>query len=400
MLRNKMPTLTAGDRRPEGNRRTAVPECIHVGLGWIGDQGGGLERYQDGICRAHSKLGVNATAWVQSRTSIELGLPYRVVAYASLEDSRRTRIRALQDLAQERLALESCLVISHHASVSASLLDVIADKPHVVHFHGPWAEEASIEGAPWWKTVVQRRSEKLVYRNADCVITLSNAFREIAINQYGVRPNRIRVIPGGIDVQSANADVSRREAREKLGWPTDRPIVVTVRRLVRRVGVDVLIGAIARIVDRHPDVLLMVGGSGPMKTELEAQIDQLGIGENVRLLGFIPEEDLPLAYCAGDFSVVPTQHLEGFGLVVIESLATGTPAIVTPVGSLPEVVGDLSDSLIARGKSETDLAERIGDILDGQVILPNREQCREYAEREFDWSNIGPRVLEVYRSSL
>ena len=86
-------------------------------------------------------------------------------------------------------------------------------------------------------------------------------------------------------------------------------------------GLSQLLDAIPRIRKRVPDLLLCVGGTGPMKQTLEQQSRVLGICDSVRFLGFIPDDDLPLAYRAADISVVPSRALEGFGLVAAENPA-------------------------------------------------------------------------------
>ena len=102
-----------------------------------------------------------------------------------------------------------------------------------------------------------------------------------------------------------------------------------------------------------------------------------------------------MAYTAADFSIVPSQALEGFGLITLESLACGCPVLVTPVGGLPEVVQNLDPTLILRGTSREALAEGIHRGL--SEPLPSAVLCREYVEKNFSWPQITRRVLEIYR---
>jgi glycogen(starch) synthase len=373
---------------------------IHLGLGWIGDRGGGLERYQDGICRAHSVMGHHVEAWVQSRAPIELDVGYSVRAYASPTQPRREKLIKLRELANHNFTKHDFTFVSHHASVSSAVIGKLHGIPHVVHFQGPWADEAAVEGAPSWKTWLQRRAERKAYRSADRIITLSEAFARLVVDRYGVHPDRVRVVPGGIDSAKADPGLSRREARERLGWPNDRPIVLSVRRLVRRVGIDVLIEAAKEIVRHHPDLLLLIGGTGPLRQEFECRIKDLDLEHHVRLLGFVRDNDLPIAYAAADYSIVPTQSLEGFGLVTIESMAAGTPSIVTPVGSLPEILSPLSRDLVLSGHHKDEIAVGLTAILRGDTHTPSQSFCRKYVRENYDWTVIGPKVLSVYKESL
>lgn len=370
---------------------------IHLGLGWIGDRGGGLERYQDGICRAHALMGHRVEAWVQSRIPIEPDVGYSVKAYASPTQSRGEKLRKLRALANEFFTKPDFSFVSHHASVSSSLVGKLRGIPHIVHFQGPWADEAAVEGTPRWKTWLQQRAERKAYRSADRIITLSEAFARLVVDRYEVNPDRVRVVPGGIDSAKADPGLTRREARERLCWPTDRQIVLSVRRLVRRVGIDVLIEAAKEVVRYHSDLLLLIGGTGPLQREFESRIKELGLEEHVRLLGFIPDRDLPIVYAGADYSIVPTQSLEGFGLVTIESMAAGTPSIVTPVGSLPEILSPLSMGLVLGGHRQDDIAKGLIAILNGDTRTPSECCCRKYVRENYDWAVIGPKVLRVYQ---
>lgn len=375
---------------------------IHLGLGWIGDRGGGLERYQHGICVAHAKLAKDVSAWVQSRTAIADNVSYPVVSFASPSEKRNRKVAKLRSLAEVRFKQRDFTFVTHHASVSGPLADLARQVPHIVHFQGPWAQEAAIEGAPWWKTILQAREERKAYHTADRIITLSEVFKKLIIDCFGVRPEIVHVVPGAIDSFAADPGISRAASRERLGWPLDRPIVLTIRRLVRRVGVDVLIEALGKLqADNQlsPDLLVMIGGTGPLKSELEQRIICLGLEQHVRLLGFVPDELLSVAYRAADLSIVPTQSLEGFGLVTLESLATGTPVLVTPVGSLPEVVTDLHPSLVLPGANAEHIAEGLRAFTRGCLSLPNEDDCREYVRKRYDWSVIAARVLEIYRQA-
>jgi glycosyltransferase involved in cell wall biosynthesis len=148
--------------------------------------------------------------------------------------------------------------------------------------------------------------------------------------------------------------------------------------------------------NHHPEALLLIAGKGPLRDKLIATIRSKNLEHHVRLLGFVPDEDLPLAYRAANLSIVPTIQHEGFGLITIESLAAGTPVLVTPIGGLPETVRDLSEELILPDASVAALQEGIGAALNGDLHLPDAETCRNYARRRFDWPVIARQVRQVY----
>jgi glycosyltransferase involved in cell wall biosynthesis len=248
--------------------------------------------------------------------------------------------------------------------------------------------------------MVKKAVERRVYRRADRFIVLSRAFADLLSREYGVDPDRIRVVPGSVDLERFNDRLSSEAARVALGWPTDRPILLATRRLIARVGLDQLIAAIQTVRRSIPDVLLCIAGRGPLEPVLRKQIEEGGLDANVRLLGFLPDDELPLAYRAADINVVPTAALEGFGLTAAEALAAGTPSMVTPIGGLPEVVADLAPELIFASGAAFDLAAGLLAALKGEVALPSSAACRAYAEARFANSLAAQRTAAVYRELL
>lgn len=346
-----------------------------------------------------SEVAVRGLVAGSSRITRESGQQIRAFA---LPDARLlVRWRALRRELRRILAEQQPdLVASHFAFYTFPALDLIRSYPLVLHFHGPWALEAQAEAERGLTVGIKTALERTVYRRGTCLITLSHAFRKVLHRHYGVPEDRIRVVPGGVEVRRFATALTRREAREQLGWPQDRPTLVTVRRLTRRMGLESLIGAIKEVRERVPEILLLIGGKGRLSRELSARVLSLGLEKNVRFLGFVSDEQLPLAYRAADLTVVPTVTLEGFGLIAVESLAAGTPVIVTPVGGLPEVVRDLSPALILPGTGVRSLAEGIGAALTGELSLPSARTCEGYVRSRYDWPVVAAHVRGVYEEAL
>jgi glycosyltransferase involved in cell wall biosynthesis len=267
--------------------------------------------------------------------------------------------------------------------------------PITFTFHGPWAAESEKEGDHKLTVMLKFFVENSFMRCCDRFIVLSKAFGTILNETYHIPWNKIHVIPGGVDTSRFQPNLNRQDARAQLNWPQDRLILFTPRRLVHRMGLDKLISALIQVKQEIPDIWLAIAGKGVLRETLEHQVKELNLERNVKFLGFLPDEELPIAYQAANLTVMPSQSLEGFGLVLLESLACGTPTICTPVGGMPEVVEPFYPPLITHSVDENALAERLIDFLTGHLELPSREACREYAVNNFDWKTITPRVREV-----
>jgi glycosyltransferase involved in cell wall biosynthesis len=302
---------------------------------------------------------------------------------------RRTVLHELETLPP------SVLVASHFALYASALLPQLSRMNHVVHFHGPWAEETAVEGRRRINIAAKRLIEKAVYSSAKAFVTLSQAFKNRLTNDYRVDPARVHVIPGGVDLNQFSLG-ERDEARSKLGWPKNALIVLCVRRLVRRMGIKDLVDAFAAVAGDHPDAMLVIGGIGPLREELEESVRAYRLGGRVLFSGFIPNAALADAYRAADLSVVPSQSLEGFGLAALESVACGVPALVTPVDGLPETVSQLDPNLVLPEKGSAAIAERLDKFFSGKLSFPSRDRCRQYVETNFSWSMVAQRVKALY----
>jgi glycosyltransferase involved in cell wall biosynthesis len=375
-------------------------KTLQIGLDWFPERAGGLQRYFYDLMLAAPSEGVDVAGVVTGSPRIAIDTNGAVVALGAMSAPLPSRLfGARRAIGRALKGNDIDLVASHFSLYTFPALDLI-DRPIVVHFQGPWASEGEIERDGGVRRGAKAWIEGTVYRRARRCIVLSEAFGAILHERYRIPWDRIRVIPGAIDLSRFAATSSRLEARQRLGWPTDRPILLSVRRLVRRMGLESLIAAMRDVVRIHPEALLLIGGLGPIANELAVRIAEYGLEQNVRLIGFIADDDLAHAYRAADVSIVPTVALEGFGLIAAESLAVGTPALVTPIGGLPEVVRGLSEALIFPSASAEDLSRRIAEVLSGSVKLPDAEACRAFARERYGWDTVMGKVKAVYDESI
>lgn len=378
-------------RKPSGR-------MLQIGNDWFTESAGGAARYYWHLLSVLGDLGVDVRGLVIGSDLAARETNGRVSAFARPSDSIGSRLlaarRAVTKLGR---SYHPEIIASHLPLFAFPALDQIARFPFVAHFHGPWAAESRAEGAGRLSALGKQAIETLVYRRADRCIVLSSAFRRILVESCGIREDRVRVVPGGADVARFDSGESRGEARDRLGWPGARPIVLAVRRLRRRMGLATLISAMDEVRRRVPEALLLIAGQGPVRTTLEAQVADLQLADHVRFLGFVPDTDLPTVYRAADLVIMPSLQLEGFGLTAVEALAAGTPALVTPVGGLPEVVRDLDPCLILDGCAVGQIADGLIRALREPSTLPAGARCTEFVRLNYDWPNVGRAILEVYR---
>lgn len=382
-------------------RERSSIRTVQLGLRWFPEFSGGLHRLYYEMARHLPSSGVAVRGLVAGSSQVVQDSGGMIRAFAEPDAPLSTRCLALRRELRRMLSEQPPdLVAAHFALYTFPVLDVLRPFPLVVHFHGPWALEARVEGDNALNVRAKAALERAVYRRAARCIVLSSSFRDVLNQVYGVPMERIRLVPGGVEVRRWRTTLTRREARERLGWPHDRPVIFTARRLARRMGLENLVSAISEVRRRIPEILLLIAGKGTLSGELEAQVRSLDLENNVELLGFLPDEDLPVAYRAADLSILPTAALEGFGMVAVESLAAGTPILVTPVGGLPEVVSDLSADLVLPGSTVRDLAEGLRAALQGELNLPDTAACQNYAQARYDWPVVATRIRDVYAEAV
>lgn len=224
---------------------------------------------------------------------------------------------------------------------------------------------------------------------------------------YRIPAARIVKVPGGADTQRFQPAPDRLAVRKDLGLPTASLVLLTVRNLEARMGLDTLIRAMAPLSACTPGVVLLIGGAGSLRGTLESLSASLGLQETVRFLGYISEADLPRYYQAADLFVLPTRELEGFGLTTVEALACGTPVLGTAVGATPEILGPLDPSFLLRDRTPEAMAEDLRRFLeararDGKAAQQLRETCRRHVESHYAWDACVSRleaVLQDLRSA-
>lgn len=355
----------------------------------------GTDRYYLELLKHLPACGVDVRGMVIGEPQkLDGGMP-GVESFAAEGDARLARWQRSRRVFR-KLAADTDLVVSHGPAHVFPVLDLIGTRPLVVQFHGPWALEAKAEGAGRLTVAIRSFQERAGYRRAVRFIVLSQAFANVLVDSYAIDRALIDIVPGGVDVQRFSTIVSRREARDRLGLPSDRPILTSTRRLEPSKGIADLIAAIVDVRKARPDVLCVVTGTGSLQTALAREVEGAGLAESVRFFGHVTDDVLQLVYRAADLSIVPSVAWEGFGLSVLESLASGTPALVTNVGGLPEVVRDLDATAIVAPNDPTGLARRIVAALSGQ--LPTESACLAYVQR-FAWPVIASRIAAVYRTA-
>lgn len=364
---------------------TAVAGALRVhmtGSEWFASAPGGLNRYFTELFHALARqpaVTVSAAAF----GAVSPDDPPGARSWGRTGGSTIDRARSAF---LERADLRRADVLDRHFALYGPAAFARGGRvPLVVHFHGPWAAESRLTGQGELGTRAKYLIERVRYAGADRFVVLSNHFREVLSADYRVPAERIQVIPPGVDLTRFRATPIPTGAHR---------MVLCVRRLERRMGIDTLLRCWPGVVAEHPDARLVLVGTGTAEGELRAQAAGAGLGDSIAFAGNVDDKQLTDLYEQAELTVVPTTALEGFGLIALESLAAGRAPIVTDCGGLPDSVRGLDSSLIVPARDADTLGARIVSALNGE--LPTPEQCRSHAET-FSWDVTAERHLTMYQ---
>jgi glycosyltransferase involved in cell wall biosynthesis len=243
------------------------------------------------------------------------------------------------------------------------------------------------------------RMRKLVpwsARRADHIITVSEYSARDIEQLYGIPRSRITVAYQAPAEMFRSRDKKSCRAHVEQGYGIRQPFLLYVGRLQARKNLVRLVEAFARVRSRRPDLILVMVGKPDLHYEkLIARIAELRLKEVVLFPGYISSDDLPLFYNAAELFVFPS-IFEGFGLPVMESMASGLPTITSAGSCLEEIVAD--GALLIDPMSVDSIADAITRVLENPDL---RRQLVERGLRRsgfFSTASFSGRILEVYRS--
>lgn len=249
-------------------------------------------------------------------------------------------------------------------------------RPDVVHWHAARAHALGAAAsllAPGPARILSRRVDFPVRGSAgsrtlyalpiERIIAISEGVRD-ALVQSGVAPERIRVVPSGIDLAPFEAPFDRDEARRRLGLAEGEVLVLQVAALAPHKSQTDFLNAAAGVGASHPGLRFWIAGEGPLRSKLEAEHRALGLGERFRFLGF--RGDVTDLLRAADIFCI-SSYLEGLGTSILDAMAAGLPVVATRVGGIPEVVADEETGLLVAARDPAALGRAIGALADDPV---------------------------------
>ncbi len=236
-----------------------------------------------------------------------------------------------------------------------------------------------------------KQIEKMTTRLPMHLIAVSNFTKSQLEKKMKIDPSKITVIPGGVKFEVFQATKIEKMKNQ----------ILYVGRLSPNKRIDVLISAIAKIKTNIPDICLHIVGTGPLLRSLEQLVIHHDLKDGVIFHGFLPEDDLIRLYKSSTLFVLPSVK-EGFGIVLLEAMAAGTPIIAANQkdSATIELIDDQENGLLFKPNSIDDLADKIIRILKNDELRNKLIKNGVNKAKNYSWNVISKQVESLYKKFL
>ncbi len=244
----------------------------------------------------------------------------------------------------------------------------------------------------------RRRAYRASVAAAARVIAISAHVKGTLIDVYGVDPGKVEVVYFGCAPEFRPVDDPARIAAARRRHGLERPFLYYPAASWPHKNHVALLAALRLLLDRgsFDGDLALSGVAREAQGKVGAEIARLGLGDRVRILGYLPARELPEIYAAAEMLVFPSLF-EGFGIPLLEAFACGCPVVCSSATSLPEVAGGAA--LLFDPRSPEEMAARIAEVLEGPEVRRRLRASGLARASEFRWDRAARETVAVYRKA-
>ncbi|MEW4289688.1 glycosyltransferase family 4 protein [Rossellomorea marisflavi] len=274
--------------------------------------------------------------------------------------------------------------------------------PVVETVHGYYSFEAISRGAiaeGSKEDITVREREKRAYTLADEVVTVDQRIKDYVKSMSGVEATAIKNFIDVEDFDPGKLDLSG--IREEFGIPTDKRMLFVPRRMTEKNGVIYPTLALRKVLDRHPDTVLVYAGTGEQMPAIKKEVEQQSLDGDVLLLGTVPHEKMKYLYGTSDVVLVPSVHSYGVeeatSISALEAMGSRSPVIAGAVGGLKEIIEHEKDGLLVTEKDVDGLSKAILKVLDSPTFAEQlARNARTKIEQMYSHHSAAARFEEIY----
>ena len=377
---------------------------------------GGMNLYILSLCNETNKLGIEVDIFARWHDQNEPEI---------IQINERTRlihIRAGHPRDESTIDVYNCLpefqanllsfiekedikydVLRSHYWTSALVAEKIKKQlgsPDIVTFHTLGAVKNRAFGGRL-EPELRIESEKEIVATVDHIVTSTPEGKSNLINLYGSSPDKVSVIPPGVDLDFFRPK-DKEKARRELDLEEYKRVLLFAGRLQPFKGLDLLLHAMTYLPNHGFTRLLVVGGNagkGDELAKMNSLVKELGISNMVGFVGAVEHKNMSKFYNAADICVIPSYH-ESFGMVALEALASGTPVVASRVGGLATIVKDGETGYLFEERSPETLATYLCLLMSENEIRNSMAKAARQSVMKYNWSSTARRLFRVYQELL
>lgn len=242
-------------------------------------------------------------------------------------------------------------------------------------------------------------TEWMLTYEASEVIVNSNYMKAELQRLFGLPYEKINVVPNGVNLGLFNGIERDYNFRRKYAMDNEK-IILFMGRLVYEKGIQHLIAAMPKILQRYHDSKLVICGKGGMLDELKQQVDAMGIGDKVYFAGYMNGKNVQKMYKAADVAVFPSTY-EPFGIVALEAMLSENPIVVSDIGGLNEIVEHRVNGMKAYCGNPNSFADSILELLyDHKLSAEITKKAKNKVRNNYNWSKIAQDTHFTYQKAI
>jgi len=258
----------------------------------------------------------------------------------------------------------------------------------------------TIHGQDFYQTIYKNKKckkniEKVINFSKKTIV-VSNQLKKIGEKKLKIESAKLVVVPNGIDLN----DIHPQNENDFSDKYQNKKIILSVSYLIKRKGVDYNIKAIAKLIDKYPDIICLVIGDGEERKNLEELVQKMNLKKYVKFLGQLPHDEAMEYISICDIFSLPSWD-EGFGIVYIEAMAHGKPAIACQGQGIEDVIKDKETGILVEPKNVNNLTKVI------DFLLLNPKEAKEIGEmgqkivlENYTWSQVVEKIINIYKNIL
>jgi glycosyltransferase involved in cell wall biosynthesis len=242
---------------------------------------------------------------------------------------------------------------------------------------------------------------KLIVRKFDHIITVTSRLRDYTISKLGSTSEKVSVVYNGVDADKFEPSIKGDIIREKYCIKDNEFVLIFAKAMIPQNGPQFLLKAMPRILDKHPNVRLIMAGDGPLREKLIQFAKKENFLEKIVFPGVVPHDLMRYFLAASDAVVIPSvsssDQEEGMPNIMLEGMAMGKAIIASEIGGMKEIIDNRGIGILVPDKDDLSIAKAVFQLIQNPIYCSVLgEIAREYVTQNMTWARIADTTVAIY----